>query len=58
MTRTVEEMAREYDMPAWKVADAMVRLMMRGLVAAPDDTTVEDHVAWLKTTYPKPENTK
>ena len=56
MTETVEEIARTSDMPTWKVADAMVKLMMRGQLAAPENTTVEDHAAWLKATYPKPEN--
>lgn len=58
MNRSVEELAREYDLPPWKVADAMVRLMRLGRIEAPENTTVDDHAAWLKTTYPKPANTK
>ena len=56
MTRTVEEMAEDCDMPPWKAAEIMVRLMMRGLVAPPENATVQDHADWFRTAYPKPEN--
>lgn len=55
---SVEEIAKTNDMPTWLVAETMIRLMQKGLVAAPEDTHPHDHVEWLKATYPKPENTK
>ena len=56
--KTIEEIAQDCDMPPWKAAEVMARLMMRGLVAAPANTTVLGHAAWLKTAYPKPATTK
>lgn len=58
MTRSIEEFAAECDMPPWKAAEAMVRLIKRGLVAAPENIQPDDHIAWLERTYPKPQSTK
>lgn len=57
MTRSIEDIARENDMPPWIAAEAMVRLMKRGLVAPPADTTPDDHIDWLERTYPRPQST-
>jgi hypothetical protein len=56
MSSPVEELARDNDMPEWQVAEAMVRLVARGDMAPPENTTLEDHIMWLMETYPKPEN--
>lgn len=41
----------------WIAAEAMVRLMKRGLVAPPADTTPDAHIDWLERTYPRPQST-
>lgn len=57
MSKSIEDMARENDMPPWIAAEAMIRLIKRGLLAAPDDTTPDAHIAWLERTYPRPQST-
>ena len=58
MALTIEELAQENDTPTWIIAGAMVRLMKRGLLAPPDGTTPDAHIAHLETAYPKPGNVK
>jgi len=58
MRQTIEEMAEQWDMPTWKVAAAMVRLVKSGRSAPPNGATPDDHIEWLERTYPKPENVK
>ena len=58
MTRSIEDFAQECDMPPWKAAEAMVRLIKRGLVAAPDNIAPDDHIEWLERTYPKPQDVR
>jgi hypothetical protein len=56
MTTTPDQWAKDFNMPAWQAAEIMVRLMKRGLLAAPDGTTPDDHITHLETAYPKPQN--
>ena len=58
MTRSVEEYAQEMDMPTWKVAQSLARLIKRGDVSVSGSMTTDEHVSWLERTYPKPENVK
>lgn len=57
MSKTIEDLARENDMPPWVAAEAMVRLITRGLVAPPEGVNPGVHVDWLERTYPRPQST-
>lgn len=57
MTPTIEDIARENDMPPWLAAEVLARLIRKGLVAAPETTTAAAHVEWLERTYPRPQST-
>ena len=57
MARTIEDIAQEHDMPPWLAAEVMARLIRKGLLAAPEDTSPPAYITWLERTYPRPQST-
>ena len=57
MAMSIEELAKVNDMPTWRAAEAMARLIKKGLVAPPNGVTPDAQIAHLETAYPRPDET-